>query len=78
MAKKRDALGNRQRPNEISRRSFLGRAAVLGTSAAAGTLYPADAGAQTLRRGGYLKAGMQGGESTNVLDPALNLSQVPF
>ena len=29
-------------------------------------------------RAASLKAGLQGGESTNSLDPALNLSQVPF
>src|SRR5690606_10947762 len=29
-------------------------------------------------KGGMLKAGLQGGESSNVLDPALNLSQVNF
>ncbi len=62
----------------LSRRDFLGRAAALGVSAAfAGTL--ADkAFAQTPVKGGHLKAGLQGGESSNVLDPALNLSQVNF
>ncbi|PLP57789.1 peptide ABC transporter substrate-binding protein [Mesorhizobium loti] len=62
----------------ISRRDFLGRAAALGvTVAMAGTL--ADrAFAQTPAKGGILKAGLQGGESTNSLDPATNLSQVTF
>lgn len=62
----------------ISRRDFLGRAAALGVTAAmAGTL--ADrAFAQTPVKGGILKAGLQGGESTNNLDPATNLSQVTF
>src|SRR5688572_27994296 len=34
--------------------------------------------AQTPVKGGILRAGLQGGESTNSLDPALNLSQVTF
>jgi len=62
----------------ISRRDFLGRAAALGASVA---LMPALAGkafAQTPAKGGLIKAGLQGGESTNSLDPALNLSQVTF
>lgn len=62
----------------ISRRAFLGRAAALGVSAA---MMPALAGkafAQTAVKGGIIKAGLQGGESTNSLDPALNLSQVTF
>ena len=74
-----DYLGNLVRRSRLSRRDFLGRAAALGVSTAmAGTLYAQAARAQTPQRGGHLKAGMQGGESTNVLDPALNLSQVPF
>ena len=63
----------------LSRRAFLGRAATLGLSAAAAnTLLTQTVRAQTPAKGGYLKAGMQGGESTNVLDPALDTSQVPF
>lgn len=62
----------------LSRRDFLGQAAALGVSTA---LLPALAGkafAQTPVKGGIIKAGLQGGESTNSLDPALNLSQVTF
>ena len=62
----------------LSRRDFLGQAAALGVSAA---LLPALAGkafAQTPVKGGIIKAGLQGGESTNSLDPALNLSQVTY
>ncbi|HEV7253302.1 MAG TPA: ABC transporter substrate-binding protein [Mesorhizobium sp.] len=63
----------------ISRREFLGRAAALGVSAAfANMLLTSAVRAQGPVRGGILKAGLQGGESTNSLDPALNLSQVPF
>ncbi|HMM64803.1 MAG TPA: ABC transporter substrate-binding protein, partial [Mesorhizobium sp.] len=73
-----DHLARLAGKGRLSRRDFLGRAAALGVSAAlAGTL--ADkAFAQTPVKGGQLKAGLQGGESSNVLDPALNLSQVNF
>ncbi len=64
---------------KLSRRDFLGRAAALGASAAfANTLLSDAARAAGPVKGGTLKAGLQGGESSNVLDPALNLSQVNF
>ncbi|MBP0438195.1 ABC transporter substrate-binding protein [Tianweitania sediminis] len=64
---------------KMSRRDFLGRAAALGATAAfANSLLVSAARAQGPVKGGILRAGMQGGESTNSLDPALNLSQVPF
>ena len=57
----------------MSRRDFLGRAAALGASAAfANTLLAGAARAQTPVKGGILRAGLQGGESTNSLDPALD------
>jgi peptide/nickel transport system substrate-binding protein len=63
----------------MSRRDFLGRAAALGlTAAGANALLATSALAQAPVRGGVLKAGLSGGESTNTLDPALNLSQVPY
>jgi len=62
----------------ISRRDFLGRAAALGVSAALATTLAGRAFAATPVKGGIIKAGLQGGESTNSLDPALNLSQVTF
>ena len=63
----------------LTRRDFLGRAAALGVSAAMANSLLADAArAQSPVKGGILKAGLQGGESSNVLDPALNLSQVNF
>ena len=63
----------------LSRRDFLGRAAALGVSATfANTLLSSAARAQTPIKGGILRAGLQGGESTNSLDPALALSQVMF
>jgi len=63
----------------LSRRDFLGRAAALGASTAfANTLLIGAAHAQGPVKGGILRAGLQGGESTNSLDPALFLSQVMF
>ncbi len=62
----------------ISRRDFLGRAAALGASAALATTLAGKAFAATPVKGGLLRAGLQGGESTNSLDPALNLSQVTY
>jgi peptide/nickel transport system substrate-binding protein len=65
-------------PRMIDRRDFLGWTAVLGMGAAAANLpFSRPANAAPVR-GGILKAGLQGGEATNSLDPALNLSQVMF
>ncbi|MCX8509443.1 MAG: ABC transporter substrate-binding protein [Rhodobacteraceae bacterium] len=62
-----------------SRRAFLGRAGALGISATmANTMLSSALRAETPRKGGTLVAGMQGGESTNTLDPALAASEVPF
>lgn len=62
----------------LDRRAFMGRAAALGVGAtAASTLLGREVLAQGPRRGGHLAIGMQGGESTNSLDPALGLTQVP-
>ena len=63
----------------ISRREFVGRAGALGMSTAmAGSLLATAARAEGPVKGGILRAGMQGGESTNSLDPALAASDVPF
>lgn len=62
---------------QLDRRSFLGRAAVLGVAgASASTLLSSAVLAQGPRKGGHLTVGLQGGESTNNLDPALALTQV--
>jgi peptide/nickel transport system substrate-binding protein len=64
---------------KLSRRDFLGRAAALGVSATvANSMIASAVRAEGPVKGGMLKAGLQGGESSNVLDPALNLSQVNF
>ncbi len=79
MSSELDYLTMRTAAGKLSRRDFLGRAAALGATAAfANGLLATAALAQTPKRGGILRAGLQGGESTNTLDPALNLSQVPF
>ncbi|PSJ58313.1 ABC transporter substrate-binding protein [Pseudaminobacter soli (ex Li et al. 2025)] len=63
----------------LSRRDFLGRAAALGVTAAfANTLIGGAARAAGPVKGGVLKAGMVGGESTNSLDPGSWASQVPY
>ena len=74
-----DYLSDLMQRRAISRREFLGRTAALGLSAvAANSLMVKAVRAQAPVRGGILKAGLSGGESTNTLDPALNLSQVPY
>jgi peptide/nickel transport system substrate-binding protein len=72
-------LMNRVAAGKTSRREFIGRASALGLSAAvANTLLVSAVRAQEPKRGGVLRAGMSGGESTNSLDPALAASEVPF
>ena len=67
------------RKGRMSRREFIGRTTALGVSSAlAGALFTKAAMAQEPKKGGVLRAGMQGGESTNSLDPALAASEVPF
>jgi peptide/nickel transport system substrate-binding protein len=64
---------------KMDRRAFLGRASALGVTAAFANTLLASAGyAAEPVRGGILKAGLVGGESTNSLDPASFLTQVPF
>ncbi len=63
----------------LNRREFVGRAGALGVSSAmAGAMFATAAQAAGPVKGGVLRAGMQGGESTNSLDPALAASDVPF
>lgn len=74
-----DFLTRQAKRGELSRREFLRRAAALGIAAPfAGSLLTSQAfaSASTPQRGGILKAGMQGGESTDSLDPASWTSQV--
>ncbi|MBA3911982.1 MAG: peptide ABC transporter substrate-binding protein [Rhodobacter sp.] len=63
----------------MSRREFVGRTMALGVSAGlASALFGKAAQAQEAKKGGVIRVGMQGGESTNSLDPALAASEVPF
>ncbi len=64
----------------MSRRSFLNRTAAYGTSAVLGaTLFASgSAEAQEPKKGGTLRMGFGGGESTDTLDPGLADSPVPF
>ncbi|EEE36909.1 peptide/nickel/opine uptake family ABC transporter, periplasmic substrate-binding protein [Rhodobacteraceae bacterium KLH11] len=64
---------------KLTRREFMGKAAALGVSAAmASTMFADAARAAEPKRGGDLKLGLQGGESTNSLDPATYASTVPY
>ena len=79
MSKELEYLSRRVAAGKLNRRDFLGRAAALGVGATFANSLLASAGyAQEPVRGGILKAGMQGGESTNSLDPASWQSQVPY
>lgn len=63
----------------LTRRSFLARGAAAGAVAALGAALPAArAQAATPKKGGILKMGLGGGETTDSLDPGLADSPVPF
>ncbi|BCH05305.1 peptide ABC transporter substrate-binding protein (plasmid) [Mesorhizobium sp. 131-2-5] len=72
-------LSGRVAKGKLSRREFLGRAAVLGVSAAfANNLLVTAAMAEEAVKGGVLKAGLQGGSATDSLDPAAILGNATF
>ena len=72
-------LGTRAARGLLSRRDFMGRASALGVSAGlAGSMLATAVRAEGPKKGGILKAGLQGGESTNSLDPATFASSVPY
>lgn len=74
-----DYMTSRVTAGKMTRREFMGKAAALGVSAAmASTLFADAARAAGPVKGGTLKMGIQGGESTNSLDPALAASALPF
>ena len=73
-----DHLGRLMAQGRLSRRDFLGRAAALGVSTALATTLAGRALAETPVKGGVLRAGMQGGDATDSLDPAAWASQVPY
>ena len=77
MTKELEFLAREAVRGRLNRREFLGRAAALGfTATMASNLLTSSALAQTPQKGGTLKVGLVGGESTNSLDPATWLSQV--
>jgi peptide/nickel transport system substrate-binding protein len=70
-------LGSRVLRGRLSRRAFIGRAAALGISAvSAQSILAGAAQAAAPERGGTMRVGMQGGASTDSLDPALAANQV--
>ncbi|MBT2131910.1 ABC transporter substrate-binding protein [Aliiroseovarius lamellibrachiae] len=76
MSKELEYLSKRVAANKLSRRDFLGRASALGVSAAAAnTMLSGAAHAAGPVKGGTLKIGMNGGASTDTLDPGLVASQ---
>lgn len=78
MSNELDYLSKRVAVGKMGRRAFMGRAAALGVSTAMATgLLSSAALAAGPIKGGILKCGMQGGESTNSLDPATYSSDVP-
>ena len=63
----------------MNRREFMGRALAAGvTLAAADAMFATSAMAQTPKKGGHLKLGLEGGSSTDSIDPASATSQVMF
>ena len=79
MSNELEFLSHRVARGKLDRRAFLSRAAALGVSATfANSLLASAARAAGPVKGGVLKAGLVGGESTNSLDPALFMTQVPF
>lgn len=61
----------------LSRRSFLARSAAFGATAVVGSsMLAGKAQAQEPKKGGILKMGLGGGESTDTLDPGLADSKV--
>jgi peptide/nickel transport system substrate-binding protein len=79
MSEQLNFYSGRVTAGKMTRREFMGKAAALGVSAAmASTMFADAARAQSAVKGGTLKMGIQGGESTNSLDPALAASTVPL
>ena len=74
-----DFYSGRVTAGKMTRREFMGKAAALGVSAAmASTMFADAARAAGPVRGGTIKIGCSGGESSNTLDPALVASEVPL
>jgi peptide/nickel transport system substrate-binding protein len=79
MSDKLDLLLDHIDQTRLNRRSFLNRSAAFGLTAALGTsMLPKGAWAEEPKKGGTLKLGLGGGETTDALDPGLADSPVPF
>ncbi len=69
-------LKSRVTAGKLTRREFIGQVGALGVTAAVANVMLADAArAETPVKGGTLKLGMNGGASTDTLDPGLVASQ---
>ena len=74
-----DWMITQAKAGRMTRREFVGRTTAMGVSAGlASALFAKSALAEEPKKGGVIRVGMQGGESTNSLDPALAASEVPF
>ncbi|RWA97484.1 ABC transporter substrate-binding protein [Mesorhizobium sp.] len=79
MSKELEYLSHHVSLGRMSRRDFLGRAAALGVATPFVNSLPSSvAMAEEPVRGGIIKAAIQGGQTTNSLDPAAISSQIPF
>lgn len=73
-----DQMLTRARQGRMSRREFMGRTTAMGVSAGiASALFAKVARADEPVRGGTMRLGLSGGESSNSLDPALAASPAP-
>ena len=78
MSNKLDHMLDLARKGTMSRREFMGRTTAMGVSAGiASALFAKVAVAQEPVKGGTMRIGLSGGESTNSLDPALAASPAP-
>ena len=74
-----DHMIARVRKGAMTRREFVGRTTAMGLSVGlAGALFTKAAHAEEPKKGGTIKLGIVGGESTNSLDPAIAASVVPY
>lgn len=72
-------LAGRASAGLITRREFVGRAAALGlTATAANLMLSQRVLADGPKKGGTIRIGVQGGSTTDSLDPALAANQVPL
>ena len=79
MSKELNQLAAMAAKGKISWREFVGRAGASGVSVVmAGSMLATAARAGGPVKGGLMRAGVQGGQSTDSLDPALAASDVPF